>query len=143
VRAVQRLGVRGGVEQAAVWEPASDLAGVGLHVADVIDGHWQRKAAMDHQWAGLAAIGGGGVFGLRRRDAFRSPFQEKRTYADYLTDLCPIIFFSASPLSLQYLNWYRYNPTISIRNTAVGLANAIFFAQSNLAEPSRSNQKSE
>ena len=33
--------------------------GVGVHVADVIDGHWRRKAAMDHQWAGLAAMGGG------------------------------------------------------------------------------------
>jgi hypothetical protein len=35
-------------------------------VAEVIDRHWLRKAAMDHQWAGLAAIGGGGVVGLKR-----------------------------------------------------------------------------
>src|SRR6266851_1590462 len=27
---------------------------VGLHMADVIDGHWLRKAAMDHQRAALA-----------------------------------------------------------------------------------------
>ena len=53
--------MRGGREQAAVWEPASDLTEVDLHVADVIDPHWLQKATMDHQWAGLAAIGGGGV----------------------------------------------------------------------------------
>jgi hypothetical protein len=55
------FGVRGGMERAVVWEPARDLAGVGLHLAGVIDGHWRRKAAMDHYRAGLAAIGGGGV----------------------------------------------------------------------------------
>jgi hypothetical protein len=43
--------------------------------AEVMDGHWLRKAAMEHQWAGLAAIGGGGVFGLNWRLDCRSPFQ--------------------------------------------------------------------
>ncbi len=42
--------------------------GVGLHVADVIDRHWQQKAAMDHEWAGLTAIGGWEVDCLKRRD---------------------------------------------------------------------------
>jgi hypothetical protein len=65
---VQRLGVRGGMEQAAVWEPARDLAGVGLQMACGIDGHWLRKAAMDHYRAGLAMIGVGGVVGLKRRE---------------------------------------------------------------------------
>jgi len=35
--------------------------GVGLQVADVVDCHWLRKVAMDHQWAGLAEIAGGRV----------------------------------------------------------------------------------
>jgi hypothetical protein len=26
-------------------------SGVGVHVAEVINRHWQQKAAMDHQWA--------------------------------------------------------------------------------------------
>jgi len=37
-------------------------------MADIIDSHWLQKAAMDHQRAGLAEIGGGRVEGLKRRD---------------------------------------------------------------------------
>ncbi len=37
------------------------FGGVGLHLADVIDGDWQPKAAMDHQRAASAVMGGGGV----------------------------------------------------------------------------------
>jgi len=63
------------MEQAAVWEAAADSAGVGLHVADVIDWYWQQKAAIDHHRAGLAAIGVGGVVGLKWRDHFGLPLQ--------------------------------------------------------------------
>src|SRR5260370_38193804 len=40
--------------------------GVGLRVADVIEGHWLQKAAMGHQRAALVAKGGGGA-GARDR----------------------------------------------------------------------------
>jgi hypothetical protein len=37
-------------------------------VAVVIGWHWQRKAAIDHQWSALAAIGGDGVIFVKSRD---------------------------------------------------------------------------
>ena len=55
------------------------IGGVGLQVADGIDGHWRPKAAMHHQWAGLAVIDVGGVFRLKWRDACGSAFQGKST----------------------------------------------------------------
>ena|SRR5882672_10961281 len=44
--------------------------GIGLQVVEVIDGHWLRKVAMDHQRAALAAIDVGGVVGLKWFDDF-------------------------------------------------------------------------
>ena len=37
-------------------------------MAGVIDGHWLRKAAIDHQRAALAAIEVGGVVSVKSRD---------------------------------------------------------------------------
>jgi hypothetical protein len=46
-----------------VWATFEGSAGAGLGFTwgEVIDGHWLRKAAMDHQWAGLTFIGSGAM----------------------------------------------------------------------------------
>jgi hypothetical protein len=56
--------------------PRKGWGGVGLHLAEVIDGHWLRKAAMDHEWAALTLIDLGARTPYWRGD-FGQPFQGK------------------------------------------------------------------